>query len=203
MPLDPRYAEGHLNCPPPPCRTKALPLVHRYRRSLQCSSRPRTDPRLSTMQGARREGGGREMPLNFRKSDAHRTRADTCHPRCVGSSESSKKRKPGKYLHAETYQLVGVRGFARAAYFFPGAQGRGAPTPGISVPFCFFRRPVLRRIFCNRGDSPPPDPPLFNGASRRFTALRAGVTRGAPPPPGLSRRSLILRVVGASCRSLV
>ena len=38
--------------------------------------------------------------------------------------------------------LVGVRGLARTAYFFPGARGRGGLSPGNFVVFC------VRPFFC-------------------------------------------------------
>ena len=136
LPLDPRYAEGHLTCSATSsCRTKALPFAHRCRRSLypkvrgskprsateepnrssgnfvhrylgSCSlcSRACTDARRSAKEDARREGGCRDMPLNFKtfqcldapmpKDRSHDTRC------CRGSSMCSKERKLGKYLHA-------------------------------------------------------------------------------------------------------
>ena len=45
--------------------------------------------------------------------------------------------------------LVGVRGLARMAYFFPGARGRGGPSRGNFVFFCF------RRFFLVRETSVP------------------------------------------------
>ena len=37
------------------------------------------------------------------------------------------------------YIYIGVRGSPERRIFFPGARGRGGPSPGISVPFFFFR----------------------------------------------------------------
>ena len=97
--------------------TDPVATSHRYLGSCSLRSRARTGPRRSAKEDARREGGCRDMPLNFRTfqcldAQMPRDRSHAVRLLLRGSSVSLKERKLGKYLHAFCYifcVLVSVR----------------------------------------------------------------------------------------------
>ena len=73
LPLDPRYAEGHLTCSATSsCRTKALPFAHRCRRSLYPKVRG-SKPRSATEEPNRSSGNFSQVPwqLQFAFKGSH------------------------------------------------------------------------------------------------------------------------------------